>query len=46
MFNGKATVQGVYDNFKESSTSLDDKKIIQVSSDDPNVNLFEFDEGK
>ena len=36
---GKATAQGVCDNFKKCSTSLDDKKIIQVSSDGPNVDL-------
>ena len=36
---GKATAQDVYENFKECSTSLDDKKIIQVSSDGPNINL-------
>ena len=36
---GKATAQDVYDNFKECPTSLDDKKIIQVSSDGPNINL-------
>ena len=36
---GKATAQDVYDNFKECSTSLDDKKMIQVSSDGPNVDL-------
>ena len=35
---GKATAQDVYDNFKECFTSVDDKKIIQVSSDGPNVN--------
>ena len=36
---GKATAQDVYDNSKECSTSLDDKKIVQVSSDGPNINL-------
>ena len=29
----------MYDNFKECSTSLDDKKIIQVSSGGPNIHL-------
>ena len=36
---GKATAQDVYDSFKECSTSLDDKKVIKVSSDGSNVNL-------
>ena len=35
----KATAQDVYENFKECSTSLDDKKLMQVSSDGPNINL-------
>ena len=35
---GKATAKDVYDNFK-CSISRDGKKIIQVSSDSPNVNL-------
>ena len=39
MFKRKATAQDGYDNFKECSTSLDEEKIIQVSSDGPNIHL-------
>ena len=36
---GKATSQDAYENSKECSIFLEDKKIIEVSSDGPKVNL-------
>ena len=42
-FHGKAAAQDIYEKFNECISELDENKLLQVSSDGPNVNLVFLD---
>ena len=42
-FLGKAAAQDIYEKFNECISELDENKLLQVSSDGPNVNLAFLD---
>ena len=42
-FIGKAAAQDIYKKFNECISELDENKLLQVSSDGPNVNLVFLD---
>ena len=43
IFFGKAAAQNIYEKFNECISELDENKLLQVSSDGPNVNLAFLD---